>query len=133
MDAQKVLSTAERNRLWIIRCKDEYEEKAFYRMLYINFVWLKDLLTEEELDSVDPINVKVYKRATKKIGGEKPYAKLTYRGKEYYLADDDYGQCMSLYVDDKWMGLGTYNFDYMRDAKYIIREKFFVQDTENAE
>ena len=124
MNAQKVLEVAEHNRLWILRCK--YDEKAAYRMLYINFVWLKDLLTDEELDSVDPIKVKIYKKATKKVGGNVPYAKLTYRGKDYYLADNDYGQCMMLYINNEWMGLGTYNFCYMEDAKYLIREKFFV-------
>lgn len=132
MDAQRVLDVAEMNRLWILRCKEDYDEKAVYRMLDINFVWLRDLLTEAELDSVDPIKVKIYKKATKKIDGEKPYAKLTYRGKDYYLADNDYGQCMMLYIDGKWMGLGTYNFGYMNDAKYLIRQKFFVH-TRDAE
>ena len=126
MDAQKVLEIAESNKAWIIRCKDEFDSKAVARMLYINFRWLLDLLSHKELDKVDPIQVKIYKgNHGKVIDDTKTYAKLTYRGKDYYLADDDYGQCMTLYIDGKWMGLGTYNFCYMDDAKYLIRSKYF--------
>jgi len=126
MDAQKVLEIAEHNKAWILRCKDDFDSKAIYRMLYINFRWLLDLLNEEELDKVDSIKVKIYKsKAGKVVGNEKAYAKLTYRGKDYYIADNDYGQCMMLYIDNEWMGLGTYNFNYMEEAKYLIRSKYF--------
>lgn len=126
MDAQKVLELAESNKAWILRCKDEFDKAAVYRMLYINFRWLLDLLDREELDKVDPIQVKIYKgNHGKTIAGEKTYAKLTYRGQDYYLADNDYGQCMMLYIDNEWMGLGTYNFAYMEEAKYLIRSKYF--------
>ena len=48
---------------------------------------------------------------------------LDYRGIHVDFYDDDYGQQVYTYFDNKEIGFGAYNMSYKEDIKYLIDKK----------
>lgn len=127
LEPKEVFDQAESYKEWLLRSKDYFNDSGLNTALYLNFKWLISILDEAELNSVDPIIETIYKKKPKiSIEGEIPYSKVTYRDNTYYIFNDDSGQCMTLYYNNEFISLGTYNFNYLLDVKYILRYNYFV-------
>lgn len=128
MKNKEILEFAEDQRA-LIMCKLERQfiskEEAF-NLLWLNFRWLTAVLTDTELNAIDKIEEDSIKDQHLVVDGLEVESQLKYRGKTFYFAYDENGQCSSLYINNEWIGLGAYNFEYDSEMIYLIRSDYWL-------
>ena len=128
MESKEILEFAEDQRdLIISKLKRQFINKnEASNLLWLNFKWLTTVLTNVELNAIDEIEEEGIKDQHLIVDELEVESQLNYRGKTFYFAYDEDGQCASLYINNEWLGLGTYNFEYNSEMIYLIRSDYWM-------